>query len=380
MPGNETPSGPRIGPPSSEQKNQPVPQATKKHLILSELLQTKDIHPVIVFGSYATGKSVLLASLLSFGSENIAPSGSPKLQVSFGDNLFTSNNQDGDLNNLNIKKNNIAVYFVKRTVNDWYNSIASIERTDDSFFVPVDVTHTNAQGVIKNTKRFVFLDWPGELLIPPQPVNPRELGDGVNQPQPRELEDLVINLLQFFSKPISVIFLLPKDDSEPNYTVITIMSMLERYKKDRNSNVVGMDHCLFLLNKWDKMHSLNEPMFIAPDRSTLENHINSTGINNVWQEFNLLPGNLAMMQYSAGSHSKEGIRQGLASVKDTEKVLRYPKTLWNWLFMNATSNEDVVFPDVMPPSPQVPTPPTPTVEKKPDASDLQRLMSWLNRI
>ena len=343
--------------------------------IFCNMLQTYDIHPVIIFGSHATGKSVLLASLLSFGLEWRAPSGSPKFEVSFGNHPFISNSQD-------IKINNFAKYFFDTMVPNWKDAIASIERTDvDSFFIPVDVTLTYAQGDT-NTKRFAFLDWPGEVQHPPQPVHPRNLPVGEKQPQPRELEELVKNLLQFFSKPISVLFLLPKEANNDAIIlrVNTIMSMVERYKKDRNSNVVDKDHCLFLLNKWDKTHVLYTPEFSAPNRSRIEQHLNSPFIQSAWATFNNLPGNLAMMQYSAGSHSKEGIRNGLANNQDKEKVLRYPKTLWNWLFMNATKNKVVVFPDVMPPSPPMPIPPTSTEELKPEASDLQKLMSWLNRI
>jgi hypothetical protein len=177
---------------------------------------------------------------------------------------------------------------------------------------------------------------------------------------------------------LSVLFLLPVGGNSASNEkhCQTITSMVERYKENRGS-FAQHDHCLFLLNQWDRAHEVGTNNFVAPSEDLLEELLSGTYRSPAWSKFLGLSGNLVKMQHSSGEHDKDGLRKVYESPQK-EQLLRYSKTLWNWLLMNATGN--AVYADVMPAPPLPETPPPGPVEPPQEPTAIQRAMNWLNRI
>jgi len=349
------------------------PFAAPEHLQLGDTMRDRSIHPVIIFGSNAAGKSVLLASLLTYGQE--VTNESPHLDITFGEPLFDSGINTGR------KLNALALSFYETKVYRWQRREVLPGTQGDAFFVPVDVELTSREAT-QTLQKFAFLDWEGEKLTPissqADPV--MSSSDTELRSRKRIMDQMASSLLAHFPRPISVLFLLPmeKDNATTERHCQTIASMIERYKEHRGG-LARNDHCLFLLNQWDKAYNVGSENFVAPSEDLLEDLLSGTYRSPAWSKFLGLPGNLVKMQHSSGVHDNDGVRISYES-PHKEQLLRYPKTLWNWLLTNASGNGNAVYPDVVPAQPLPELPPPPSAAPAPEPTAIRRAMYWLNRL
>ena len=322
----------------------PAPKQTST-ISLAQSLERTGRHPVLIFGSSRSGKSMLILSLIR------ALQRTRDIDVELGEPVFDRADPRSK------DRHNFAKRFYDLENFRFQQGTLLKATQDDAFFVPVDVKPRNST---LPPIKLAFLDSRGEEYEP----SVDEHADFY-----KELSPEIRDVLQNFSYGVTVIYVAPysvgsthdRDTLNSNFGLLGALRGYRELRRMRRN-----DFHLFLLSKWDQFAS---PM----DGTTLFDHVGPTDVDalltdrypQAWGDFQSLPlegearDRRAFSQYSAG-YFVDGL-PATAPASFDASYLRYPRTVLNWLYGNATqfkvTDEDraytlrkILFDDVVPPS------------------------------
>ena len=301
--------------------------------MIAEEMEEQDYHPVVIFGTSNAGKSTLLSSLFRYLKLDIPDK---SISIRLGNPLIPTDTLYGK------GVYNEAVTFFNKGVQEFINGTANLATKNKTpFFIPIIITPTDNSPEIK----FAFMESNGEWY---QPLK----NNGEYAPELHPELQLEINaILRFFKNSISFIYLAPvtqvntytdsKEDSFINKEKIADASLaIEGVTKSYENLRIyrANDSHIFLVTKWDASMELKnltpeKLRYITPAELALFTNKNyKQGLAS----FNMLNVNKSQkwhMQYCAGIMSQRNISEN----SDYKPVLNnYPRTLWNWLYGNAT--------------------------------------------
>ncbi|CAN4276807.1 hypothetical protein MCEMSEM29_01932 [Methylophilaceae bacterium] len=312
---------------------------------LAEEMEAQGYHPVIIFGSANSGKSTLLGSLFSYFQ--IDPTkgvgiylGEPLLPVS------TPQGRDAK---------DLAESFFYQSIQEFLDGNGHARtRARNPFFIPIIIRPQDLPEI-----RFAFMESNGEWYAPKKDT-------GKYFP---ELKEEINSILQHYQKGASFIHLAPftqidawttnneehdVDKEQINNASLALVGAFNSYERLRVFK--NDDSHMFLITKWDATgkDELSERLeFVAvEDVEAVAANIYTKGFaafNNlkldIWQK--------SLMQYSSGIMSGRSIIRASPELKPI--LHRYPQTMWNWLYGNATRNNQeigkaiVLLPKPIPP-------------------------------
>ena len=296
---------------------------------LARSLIEKKYHPVMIFGTQASGKSSLLASLFHYlqndpRSEAICMLGEWILPI---DSTYGKTIAD-----------QIEGFFNRAVMN--FNTGAAAPRTHHHtipYFIPVVLRPSNGKPEI----RLAFLESSGENY---------ELNkDGAGYF--KGLKDEILDVYRNFPGALSVLLVAPytlkdaytdqeiepADDSAFQPIDQALYGALQSYQRERRW--LDLDNYLFILTKWDVYTGgLSNPDFAKPPVGLVDKVI-SERYPLAWNFYRTMPkkGRSNSMQYSSGLITGSSV----ISVPDKLKpvIHQFPRALWNWLYMNASGGK-----------------------------------------
>jgi hypothetical protein len=326
-------------------------------------------HPVILIGSSAAGKTVLLLSLLAYfkGGES-----TKRLSVVFGDDLFKSAEKTLRDSSKNYFDRTVAEYIRGRT--------GGVTKLVVPMFIPAKV-----YGETQQDLKFAFMESSGEDFQPKD--SPGKEYTPAFQP------DLASLLLQY-PDGISFVWVAPHvpatvprvaidpklDNYDPGKLITDTDESLRfafaNYTTLRGRNSARDTHML-LVTKWDTYESktLTNDIRTVLDRANdepisheVESYLEDT-YGRVYGAFASLKSpadNKVIFRYSAGLFDNQ-----LKTDNNIESLLRtYPRDVWNWLYDGMKTAHDW---DLEPgPLIHVPPPPRPNF--------LQMLQQFVRKI
>ena len=297
---------------------------------LADALQSQGYHPVLIFGTRASGKSSLLASLFHHlqsdpESPAIAISGDPLLPLDtpYGKEVHES-----------------SLHFFNTVVDNFFNGEAAPRTYNDvPFYIPFVLRPNNGQPEVK----IAFLESRGEWYhIDRQsrtlyPELRREVGD----------------VYRKFSGALSILLIAPlvigdvyQDEVDPDRALAeqrssdaALFGALQAYQSARGMR--EFDHHLFVLTKWDAhTKGLSSEEFSSPPNGVVENLIESR-YPRAWQMFGAMQREVPQaMQYCSGIMSGDVHAPTPPHLR--HKLSPFPRTLWNWLYANATNGGNLL--------------------------------------
>lgn len=291
---------------------------------LADELLKKNYHPILIFGTRASGKSSLLASLFYYLQSD--PS-SPAIPV-LGDWIVPIDNVYGQ------SVAEAATHFITHVVNSFHDGEAApMTRDEYPYYIPIILRPNNGQPEIK----IAFLESRGEWYHIDK--NSKDLFPELRA----EVSDLYFN----FSKGLSILLIAPYligeayseegmselAKSEMRESDTALFGALQSYQMNRKAR--HLDKYLFVLTKWDAhTKSIVAKEFINPPKGMVS-HLIAERFPKSWTLFqNMQSGNSQSMQYSAG------VMSGNARVNVPDHLRpimnRFPQMLWSWLYANAT--------------------------------------------
>ena len=282
---------------------------------LVQNLRDNQIHPVLVFGTTAAGKTTALYSLIFYACQNP----NSKMQISLGKSVFPKDYPE-------------AGERYKDAEDFFNNGVTSFARAElpkptqksAPFFIPIDIE------VDGKVRKFAFLEGMGEWYE-------RESAEGPY----RQFQPEVDAILKLYEFGISIIFVAPTIDTQSvqkGYSHQCLAHTMAEYNEvrlDRNR-----DNILLLLTKWDATHdpSLLNQKFCDASPTDVSNEIKNWLL--VWPKFAGLTGlrvnAKTLMPYSAvwTTDGKSIIRLE----KYARVFSKFNRTLWNWLYGNITES------------------------------------------
>lgn len=305
---------------------------------LAEHLEQSRRHPVIVFGAVASGKSMLLTSLVH------ALNQSPLANVYLGDPILPRDDP------LSAPMHEMAAHiFENNTQMMARGEILPSTQVDMPLFIPIDIERPSGGPPV----RLALLEGRGEWYMPIR----RDSGTTY-----REFPSLLNEVIVHYAERLSVIWVAPfcigqsaeSFDPDIEESDFALVGALAEYRRRRRA--IAQDSHLFVLAKWDICSSpLLEEGFdtVARDRVAT---ILAQRYPNAWPRYRGLPlqrRHRFFMQYSAGHIV--GNHLLVPPHIHRETFARYPQTVLNWLYGNATEFEgpdgslrQVLFPGVLP--------------------------------
>jgi hypothetical protein len=296
---------------------------------LAEKLLMNGYHPVMLFGTRASGKSSLLASLLHYLQSDPE---SPAIPVQ-GEWLVSTDSTYGQ------SVADATTKFMTHVLNNFHDGQAAPSTRDEfPFYIPIILRPNNGQPEVK----IAFLESRGEFYAIDK--NSKDLY--------KELRDEVSDVYINFPKSISILLIGPyvmgdaySHDGNTELSVIemkesdtALFGALQAYQRSRSYR--EHDKYLFLLTKWDAhTRSISDSEFKSPPRG-LVSHLISERYPKSWNLFQIMqPEEAESMQYSAGLMSGTARIEVPAEFKPI--MAKYPKKLWSWLYTNASNGGDL---------------------------------------
>jgi hypothetical protein len=304
-------------------------------------------HPVFLFGSQAAGKSLVLLSLFQYAQRG----DKADFAVTLGSDILPSDAPDAE------SRNAAGAGFFRRSVDDVLNRVlpeATQIPIGQPVYIPINLTVPTEAYQDVPSVQLVLMDGMGEWFEK-IPKSPRE----DHRPFPIEIEFL----LRQFSGPISAIFVVPATgpNVDPADAAMhqAASAAMARYQKTREMH--DDDNLLLLVTKWDAIHppNRNNSSFGSASADDVISTLKPVG--TAWQSFrtmaNVPKGSRGLLQYSAAWINERHVTP--PHIKAVPIFERYTRTLWNWLYGNATQDTEegvrsrqVLFPDVeAPPAP-----------------------------
>lgn len=306
---------------------------------LADHLERTGRHPVIVFGIGASGKSTMLMSLIQ------ALNRCSEVNIYLGDPIFPADDPEAE------EAHEQAIIFFERDAQQFaLGEPVPPTRYEKPYFIPVDVQR-KSDG---RTVRLALLEGKGEWYAP--------IRGGKGSMFPKFKQDIA-DLLSFYGESLSVLWVAPfsvggSKEEDTQDSDLGLMGALNEYRKLRRA--ISQDFHLFLLTKWDcKAEPLaDDPSFSVVTARKVEANL-AERYPNSWPNYQGLAlktnGRRFFMQYSSGHIVKNRVK--VPPQRHRSSFDRYPRTVWNWLFGNATLTQldtdhprerTTLFPDVLP--------------------------------
>jgi hypothetical protein len=302
-------------------------------------LHQQKIHPILIFGTVRSGKTLLILSLLHYAKQD----SNADMRIRLGEPVFPP------------EFPHAAERY--RDAEQFYNNLtieyARGERPPSTqkvvpFFVPVNI---EAKG---KTYKLAFLEGNGEWYE----------RDDISF---RQFKQEIVAILSGLAAPVSIIFVAPtRDDQKPgdrnfrDFSHICLANCVEQYEQHRL--VRDGDNLLLLLTKWDVLQNPGraDSRFSDPSASDILTEIEAWHF--IWQQFGNLNGPArAVTPYSAGWINEKGLF--VREPKLQPIFNKFNRTVWNWLFGNVTAANSLerppvrenLYTDVEVPKPTLPT-------------------------
>ncbi|MCX7086020.1 MAG: hypothetical protein NTY69_10845 [Methylococcales bacterium] len=316
---------------------------------IAEQMAAQGYHPVVIFGSSNSGKSSLLGSLLSYFQIDIKQS----IGIYLGEPLISINTPHGKW------AYSEAESFFYKSVQEFLDGTAhAATKSRHPFFIPIIIKPANLPEM-----KFAFMESNGEWYKPLKDT-------GKYFP---ELKEEINSILKHYQDGISFIYVAPytqvnawssnqididRNNEEINDANLALVGVLNSYDQMRIFKTD--DSHMFLITKWDASKD-------ASKHDSLPEHLQSVDVETVedvasslytkgFSAFNNLkvsPANKNIMQYCSGVISGSSIIKASPELKPI--INRYPQTMWNWLYGNATrSHHEINTHLVLIPKPKPP--------------------------
>ena len=326
----------------AEPARQASPEAAAEQRLgsLADHLERTGRHPVVIFGIGSAGKTTLLMSLVQ------AINRSNEVNIFLGEPILPEEDPRAE------QSHEQAITFFEHDAQAFaLGEPVPPTRLDDPYFIPVDIVHKRNGRVV----RLALLEGKGEWYAP---ITGAKKGS-MFQKFKRDLADL----LELYGESITVLWVAPyaigagkKRDTRNSDLGLT--GAINNYRKHRTA--IGQDHHLFLLNKWD---CYAPPLQDNPQFSVVTDTLVDALIGelypNAWPNYEALSlqtvGRRFFMQYASGHIVGDQVR--VPPQRHRSAFDRYPRTVWNWLYGNATQSEvgaagartrETLFPDILP--------------------------------
>ena len=312
---------------AEEEHQEPNLATTGEEVALGRALLENDLHPVLIFGTRATGKTTFLASMLAFFT-SVPDLG---VTVTLGDQI--SNSEAGMLAHERAEK------FFHAQVSDYISGTAPVLNQDKfPFFVPLELRKAGMRSITK----IALMESSGELW---------DVSKKKNNVQ--ELRSEIVDIYKNYTRPLSVITVVPyamsegytgadaslDDKAQFQISDASLLQTLQIYQKYRPA---GMnDQFYFVLTKWD-MHTkkIASKEFINPDESLIYELVEQR-FPHAYNYFrNMSQGHSTQCTpYSAGLI---GGTRVLEVPRELRPLLQeFPYRLWRWIYANATQGGDL---------------------------------------
>ncbi len=333
----------------------PVEEGLQKDLTrrLADRLIKQQFHPVLLFGTRFSGKSTLLASLLGY----IKRDPDAAVAIDVGEWLVPTSSEFG------ARLYDDALSFFHHTVHAFLeHRPPPPTRSMDPFFIPVVFTPSDKS---MPSVKFAFLESKGEWYHAQE--TPGKF---------QQFREEIAEVLMQYTNGLSVIHMAPystneradadgNDDDAALYSDIVdngLLGAITMYRRLRKTSL-DLDRHLYLLSKWDvhTQQGIRDPEFLVPDVRRVQTLLGTKFFQSWTAYLNMPlgdpPGRRYFMQYCAGLINQNQVRA--VAERDRAALDRYPRTVWNWLYANATASEgapSVLYQDVVRPPPVMPTP------------------------
>lgn len=298
--------------------------------VIAEQLEATGYHPVVVFGSSNSGKSSLLGSLFSYFQAN-ATNG---IGIFLGESFLPEDTPYGSWANKEAE-----TFFYKGVQEFLAGKAHAATRSEYPFFVPIRITPKNSPEI-----KFAFMESNGEWYKPK-----KDTGRYFS-----ELKEEINTLLAHYQRGISFIHIAPytqidawtsrqdgqnKNQDEIADADLALVGALNSYERMRTFK--GDDSHMFLMTKWDackRWEGDRDLIQLLSDIDALEleeamkvSYLKGfSAFNNI----NVEKHQKNIMQYCSGIMIGREIVKANAEIKGV--IDRYPQTMWNWLYGNAT--------------------------------------------
>lgn len=318
--------------PTAQVTQYPMPQPTPstpiqitaaEEIALINRLQEKGIHPVLLFGTGHSGKTCMLLSLLAYACSNA----DANVSVRLGENVFPQSFPGS------AERHDQAIYFYNRMLPDFMAGTAPQDTTANfHIFIPLDVTFNRGDRP-PVTVKLAFLEGMGEWF--------ERTEDGGRF---KTLRPEVRALLERFPAPLSAVFLGPSiitAQGEPAYLEAhhSINNCLQEYLRRLDCTDGTNDALLMLATHWDRKFppGASAEHFASPSSDLMRGVFERWPLS--WSQFaNMrIPGSKSAMPYSAGLIVDNSRIINTPSPAQKAVLDRFNRTIWNWLYNNATS-------------------------------------------
>jgi hypothetical protein len=302
---------------------------TEQTFTLARSLTEKKYHPVMLFGTAASGKSSMLASLFHY-LQNDPRSGAICM---LGEWIIPVDTELGGK-----VADQVSRFFNNSVMK--FNAGVALPRNKANippFFIPVILRPNNGKPEV----RLAFLESAGEHY---------HVKEDTADYFPK-LKNEILDVYQNFRGGLSVLVVAPytlkdaygsqtieePDDSALQEVDQALYGALQSYQSNRRW--FDLDHHMFVLTKWDVYaKGISNPEFTNPPNGLVEKIIKER-YRLAWNFFQTMPkhGNSNSMQYSSGLISGVSV----VSVPDKLKpstINKFPRALWNWIYHNASGS------------------------------------------
>jgi hypothetical protein len=280
-------------------------------------LQERQIHPVLIFGTALSGKTLMILSLLQYAKQKAGAG----IHVRLGESVFPPQYPFAE------DRNRDAEHLFNILTTDFASGdlVPSTQKLVP-FFVPIDVEFGGV------THKFALLEGNGEWY---------ERDEYSFKQFKREIS----GILSGYAGPISTIFVAPSKEERSTKTRSfaheCVAYCIEQYEKNRL--VRDRDNLLLLVTKWDTLRNPGRPNERFSDTTPSELLAEIEPWRNIWQKFSSLSGPArAVTPYSAGwiNNDKMIVRD-----KRFDRVFdKFNRTLWNWIYGNLVEAASVARP------------------------------------
>lgn len=307
------------------ERRSPVSAQSSAQVSLAHELINKGYHPVMIFGTRATGKTSLLTSLFHYLNTDVTSGAMCML----GEWIVPTDTPYGQ------SVASAAQTFFNRVVMS-FNDGDTAPRTMDThpFYIPIVLRPKDGQPEVK----LAFLESRGEWYQV----------DKESDNYFPELRDEVADVYRNYPDPISVLMIAPYVMTDAAYTDSESPDPRSPEIRDSDKGLVGAlrayqsnrvwrerDNFLFILTKWDAYtRDIVSPEFSNPPKGLIEKLIHER-FELSWNLFQTMPKgpNALSMQYSSGLMSGD---TRLAIPQELRPLInQFPRALLGWLYQNA---------------------------------------------
>lgn len=301
---------------------------------LGATLFVNEIHPVLIFGTRATGKTTFLTSMLSFFTS--MPDVGATLTL--GDRL--SGTEAGT------QAHESAEKIFHMQVGEYLGGEAPTVTQDPfPFFIPLELRKAG----VRSATKIALMESSGELW-----------SVGKTKNNVLNLREEILDVYRTYPKPLSVIIVVPyamsegytgedtgeKDKDEFRISDASLLQTLQIYQKYRPEGI--KDQFYFVLTKWD-MHTrkIASKEFLSPADDLVSKLIEDR-FPRAFNYFRAMSNDhrARCTPYSAGLIGGTKVLEVPAELRPL--LQEFPYRLWRWIYASATNGDDLYSTDARP--------------------------------